>query len=153
MYRSILIGAVAAAAVGAGGASVALTGHAATTSGTPLAAADQRSAIDRQLLAHHDLRWVVRHVVHGTVVIRSADGYITHDGIVGHATAVSPTSITVHASDGTIETYVVTSATRVFIVGSGPGSIERITTGDRVAVAGVGTSTLIARHVLKLPTR
>jgi hypothetical protein len=156
MYRKILIGGVTAAAiVGTGGAALALSNSGSSTGGT--SATTISTGQQPGLLPLHALRRdgrALRRVAHGEVVVRGQDGFVTHDVIVGTVTSVSATSITVRAADNTSETYAVTKDTRVRVLGDharGLSSIDAIATGDHVGVAGTGTSTLTAKHVLKLP--
>ena len=158
MYRKILAGGVTAAAIlGAGGAALALSGSDGSdgTSSTSAPSDHQRGIHPLRTL--HDLRRdarLLRHVTHGEVTIDGKDGFVTHDVIVGTVTSVSATSITVRAADNASETYVVTKDTRVRVLGDrdrGLSSIDDIATGDHVGVAGTGTSTLTAQHVIKLP--
>lgn len=155
MYRKILIGGVTAAAiVGAGGAALAVSGSGSDESAGSTVASSQQSRDPLRTL--HALRRdgrLLRRVAHGQVVVRGADGFVTHDVIVGTVTSVSPTSITVRAADNTRETYVITKQTRVRVRGDrsrGLSSIDALATGDHVVVAGTGTSTLTATHVLDL---
>lgn len=152
MYRKILIGGVTAAAiVGTGGAALALSGSN-PTSGTPVttAAATQQHPVQRLLRGHKGK--LLRRVAHGEVVVRGKDGFVTHDLIVGKVTAVSSDSITVKAADNTSETYAVGKDTKVRMrtIGSGgaASSIDKVATGDEALVAGTGTSTLTAKHVV-----
>lgn len=150
MYRRLLIGGVTALLVaGAGGTALALTGSG-TAGGTPATAA-----------AHvHGHRWhaMLRHAARGRIaraqlVTRGKTGFVTHDLIAGTVTAVSPSSITVHAADGTSQTYAVTKDTRVRTAGDhvpGLSSIAAVHTGDRVVVVGTGTASLTAKHVIDL---
>jgi hypothetical protein len=153
MYRKILIGGVTAAAiVGTGGAALALSGSN-PTGGTPVttAAATQQHRPVQRLLRGHKGK-LLRRVAHGEVVVRGKDGFVTHDLIVGKVTAVSSDSITVKAADNTSETYAVGKDTKVRMrtIGSGgaASSIDKVATGDEVLVAGTGTSTLTAKHVV-----
>jgi hypothetical protein len=154
MYRKILIGGVAAAAiVGAGGTALALSGSDSTTGRPATTVVGTQQALDAHPLLKRERAWL-RRVAHGQVVVRGADGFVTHDVIVGKVSAVSPTAITVRAADGVSETFAVTSDTKVRVLGDGTrglASIDKIATGDRVAVGGTGTSTLTAEHVVKLP--
>lgn len=154
MYRKLLVGGMTAAAiVGAGGAALAVSGTD-TTSGTPAAAtvsSDQSQLANRHPLLSRDGR-ILRRVVHGEVVVRGKDGLVTHDIIVGTVTDVSSSSISVRAEDGTSETFAVNSDTKVRVLGDGTrglSSIGKIATGDRVGVAGTGTSTLTAKHIVR----
>ncbi|HKC29641.1 MAG TPA: hypothetical protein VKB75_16620 [Jatrophihabitans sp.] len=151
MYRRILIGGVTAAAViGAGGTALALSGSH-TTSGTPVTSV----AAKHTKAGNHALRdrRLLRHVVHGQIVVNGKNGFVTHDVIVGTVTAVSPTSITVRAADNTSETYVVDSATKVrqrTPTSRGASSIGQVHAGDQVLVAGTGTTTFTARHIVDI---
>jgi hypothetical protein len=148
MYRRILIGGVTAAAIlGAGGTAMALTGSD-TSSGTP---SSTSSSAPSQPQAKHRGREVLRHLVHGQIVTHGKNGYVTHDLINGTVTAVSSTSITVQASDKVSETFVVTKDTKVRMRSYGQGSdssISAVHSGDHVVVAGTGTHTFTAKHIV-----
>lgn len=149
MYHKILIGGVTAAAIlGAGGTALAVTGSDAT-SGTPDANQTARISSSPRSHARHGL---LRRLQHGQIVTRGKDGtFVTHDVIKGTVTAVSPTSITVQAADKTGETFAVTKDTKVRIRTDGKGSASSITAvheGDRVLVAGTGTSHFTANRVV-----
>lgn len=147
MYRKTLIaGAAAAAIVGAGGTALAVSGS--DTPSVPSAAPAAKSG-------HHALKLLgkgkLRRLAHGEIVLRGKDGFVTHDLIAGTVTAVSSTSITVQAADKTSETFAVTKDTKVRMRSNGSGaasSIDKVANGDHVLVAGTGTSTLTAKHVL-----
>ncbi|HZC71560.1 MAG TPA: hypothetical protein VE442_12775 [Jatrophihabitans sp.] len=156
MYRKILVGGVTAAAIiGAGGAALALSGSNGTE-GTQVTTTSTDQSGLRPLGELRRLRRdarLLRHVAHGEVVINGQDGYVTHDFVAGMVTSVSSSSITIRSGDGTSETYAVTKDTRVRVLGDrarGLSSIGDIATGDHVGVAGTGTSTLTAKHVIKL---
>jgi hypothetical protein len=150
MFRKILIGGVTAAViVGAAGTALAVSGSD-TMEGTPVAtdvAADHHPLLDGR-------GKLLRRVAHGEVVVRGQDGFVQHDLIVGKVTSVSSTSITVRAADNTSETFVVNSDTKVRMrtIGSGgaASTIDKVATGDHVVVAGTGTSTFIAKHVIDI---
>jgi hypothetical protein len=146
MYRKILIGGMTAAAIaGAGGTALAFSGSG-TTDGTPLTSTQ---AAHRPLL--HGKGKILRRLAHGQLVVRGKDGFVTHNLIVGTVTSVSSTSITVRAADKTSETFVVGKDTKVRVRSNGTrsaSSIDKVATGDRVLVAGTGTSTLTAKHVI-----
>ncbi|HVU92441.1 MAG TPA: hypothetical protein VHC23_09425 [Jatrophihabitans sp.] len=153
MYRKVLVGGLAVAAVlGAGGTAMALTasdttsGHPDTTTATATAA---RPA-GRLGLGHHQAR-LRKRLTHAQIVTKGKNGFVTHDLIKGTVTAVSATSITVQAADRTSETFAVGSDTKVRVRSNGSGaasSIAHVAKGDQVFVAGTGTSTLTAKHVL-----
>jgi hypothetical protein len=156
MYRRILIGGVIAAAiVGAGGVAVALSGSdgSAGTQRTTVSSRRAPAGLGTLRALARDGR-LLRRVAHGEVVVRGREGFVTHDVIVGTVTSIAATSITVLAADSTSETYAVTNDTRVRVLGDhspGLSSIEAIRVGNSVLVAGTGTSTLTAKHVVKLP--
>lgn len=159
MYRRILIGGLTAAAiVGAGGAALALSGPGGSSGTQPTTVASRRAPAGLGLLGplralRREAR-LLRRVAHGQVVVRGKNGFVTYDFIVGTTTSVAATSITVRAADHTSETYAVTNGTRVRVLGDhkrGLSSIGAIGSGDRVVVAGTGTSPLTAEHVVKLP--
>jgi hypothetical protein len=150
MYRKILIGGMTAAAiVGAGGTALALAG-ADTINGAPA------TTVSHTVGKHPRFDIArMRHLVHGQVVTKGKNGFVTHDFIVGAVTAVSASSISVRADDNVSETFVVNGDTKVRVLGDGVrglSSIDKIKTGDRVGVAGTGTSTFTAKRVVKLPS-
>lgn len=147
MWKKIAIaGSTAAVILGAGTAALAASGTTSSgSSGAAKAPGKAHSLADRGPL---------RHALHGSWVTRAgngASGYVTHDAIRGQVTAVSPDSITVKAADGVSQTYTVTGSTKVHHRGDAKGStasISEVKSGDRVLVAGTGTSTLTATQVL-----
>jgi hypothetical protein len=147
MYRKILIGGVTAAAiVGAGGTALAVSGSDATTSGNPITAAAKQAPAKGKAE-----RRLLRRLAHAQIVTKGKDGFVTHDLIKGSVTAVSATSITVQAADKTSETFVVDKYTKVRVRTAGKGaasSIDKVAVGDQVMVAGSGTSTFTAKHVV-----
>ena len=152
MYRRILIGGVTAAAiVGAGGTALAVSGSD-TTAGTPGTATAAAATAKHGTHAKGKDR-LLRRMAHAQIVTKGKGGFVTHDLIKGTVTAVSATSITVQAADKTSETFVVTSDTKVRVRSSGKGtasSIDKIAEGDQVLVAGTGTSTVTAKHVIDI---
>ena len=99
-----------------------------------------------------DLLKRIGNVAHASWVSKDKAGtYVTHDAIHGTVTAVSATSITLKAGDGTSETYVVASATKVRIRSNGKGAagtIGAVKAGEKAVVSGTGTSTLTADLVV-----
>jgi hypothetical protein len=148
MYRKVLVaGATAAAIVGAGGTALALTGSSSTGTATTNTAAAAATSND---LPRPRAR-LFKHLSHGQFVTHNKNGFVTHDVIRGTVTAVSPTSISVQAADRTSLTFVVDDRTKVRIRRDGHGaasSIGQVTKGDQVLVAGTGTSTRTAQHVV-----
>jgi hypothetical protein len=152
MYRRVLLGGVTAAVIiGAGGTALALTGSDQPTSGTPTAtttAAQQTTAKDKAAKGKGKL---LKRLSHAQIVTRGKGGFVTHDLIKGTVTSVSSTSITVQAADKTSETFVINKDTKVRLRTKGKGtasSIASVKNGDHVLVAGTGTSTYTAKHVV-----
>jgi hypothetical protein len=157
MYRRVLIGGVTAAVIlGAGGTAMALTGSD-TTTGTPSTPSSTNSAGHAGHRGHHGHHGkgmgFLRRMAHAQVVTRGKDGFVTHDLINGTVTSVSATSITVQAADKTSETFAVTKDTKVRMRSAGKGadsSISAVHSGDHVLVAGTGTTSYTAEHVVDL---
>jgi hypothetical protein len=151
MYKKILIGgATAAAILGAGGTALAVTGSD-TTSGTPASSSSSSTTPAQPAKKAKGKSGLLRRLQHGQIVTKGKGGYVTHDLIKGTVTSVSPTSITVQAADKKSETFVVNPATKVRMRTAGKGAasaIASVAKGDRVVVAGTGTSTYTARHVV-----
>jgi hypothetical protein len=101
---------------------------------------------------HPRARGLLRRLSHAQIVTRGkGGGFVTHDLIKGTVTSVSATSITVRAADSTTETFVVNTATKVRVRSDGKGAaatIGDVAKGDAVLVAGTGTSTRTAKHVV-----
>jgi hypothetical protein len=155
MYRKIAIaGATAAVIIGSGTAALAATdttsGSPSTPSGTPTTSAST---------AKHPkaLRVAARRSVHGQVVTKGKDGkFVTHDFAKGVVTAVSSSSIAVKTADGKSETYTVNSSTKVRVRTNGKGAAGKITdvhVGDSALVAGTGTGTPTAMHIVDVGKR
>lgn len=152
MYRKVLItGVTAAAIIGAGGTALAVSGSD-TPSGTPSGSSSAKHDHHGKQGKHGKHGKLLRKLSHGAFVVKGKDGkFVTHDLIKGTATSVSATSITVQAADKTSETFAVTKDTKVRVRAAGKGvasSITKIAKGDPVLVAGTGTSTLTAKHVV-----
>ena len=95
------------------------------------------------------LALALRGFEHGSWVSDGKNGTVTHVAIKGAATAVSPTSITVKAADGTTDTFVVNGSTAVRVKGSGKTAIGSVKVNDTVLVTGTQSgSTDTAVHVL-----
>jgi hypothetical protein len=158
MYRKILIGGVTAAAiVGAGGTALAVSGSDSTS---PSAAPSSSTAKhpgtgkqgDKKAGKKGGQHKLLRRLEHGQFVTRGKGGKtVTHDLIKGTATAVSSSSITVQAADKKSETFAVTKDTKVRVRDNGKGAastISKVAKGDSVVVAGTGTSSYTAMHVV-----
>jgi hypothetical protein len=139
MWKQIALGgAITAAVVGVGTASLATSGSVTSGQATPASSssADRPGRIPGHALA--------RRALHGTWVTRDGSdgsGFVTHSAIRGTVTAVSATSISVKAADNVTQTYVVNSDTKVRQRSDGKGSdssISAIKTGDKVGVIGKG---------------
>lgn len=161
MYRRVLAtGVTAAAIVGAGATAMAVTGSD-TTSGTPSTAsssAPQNPSGHHPKAGKHGKRHgfgkLGKRLVHAQIVTKGKNGFVTHDLIRGTVSSVSGSSITVLAADRKSETFAVTKDTKVRSRTAGAkgsaSSISKVAVGDTVFVAGTGTSTLTAKHVVDL---
>lgn len=160
MWKKVAIGgAVAAAIIGAGTASLAVTGDTASTSGTP-STPSSTSGAPAPAKAHKHGRIggaIARRTVHGQIVTQNpkTHEFVTHDIIHGVVTAVSSTSITVKSADNTSFTYTVNGDTGVLMRTAGQphsgkkGAIGDVKTGDKVLVEGTGaTSPYLAKHIV-----
>lgn len=87
----------------------------------------------------------LRKLEHAEWVANGKNGDVTHDAVSGLVTAVSPTSISVKASDGFTETFVVNSASKVHVKGTNK-AISAVKTNDRVLVAGVKAGTTVTAN-------
>jgi hypothetical protein len=153
MYRRILLGGVTAAViVGAGSTALALTGSD-STNGTPTSTSATTSSAPAHPGKAKGDRKLLRRLAHAQIVTRGKNGFVTHTLINGTVTAVSATSITVQAADKTSDTFVVDKDTKVRVRTNGHGaasSIDKVAKGDHVAVAGTGTSTITAKHIVDI---
>lgn len=147
--RAIAVGGVVTGLVLAGGgvalASSSSDSTAATATTSASAAATPRGA----------LRWrrIAARIEHGQFVVRGKSGTVTRDLINGAVSAVSPSSLTVRAADGTEETFAVTSQTKVRARAGGKGSpstMAAVAVGDHVVVLGTGSSSLSANRVVDI---
>jgi hypothetical protein len=158
MYRKVLIGGVTAAAIiGAGGTALAVTGSDSPSTAGKASSSSSSTAKHAGKQAGKNKKGknggrLLRRLEHGQFVTRGKGGKtVTHDLIKGKATAVSATSITVQAADKKSETFVVNKATKVRVRDNGKGAastIDKVAKGDAVVVAGTGTSTYTALHVV-----
>jgi len=98
---------------------------------------------------------------HGQWVSKDAKtgAFVTHDAVRGDVSAVSATSITIKAADGTSETFVVNGSTKVHVKGAtnppagtsaqAPiATIGAVKVGDKVGVLGTGAGTMTATNVI-----
>ena len=152
MWKQLAVGgAVTAAIVGIGTASVATSGGT-LTSGDPVTASAATADRPGGPMRGHPM---ARRALHGTWVTRDGSdgqGFVTHSEIRGSVTAVSSTSITVKAADGFSATYVVNGDTKVRERADKKGTssdISKIKSGDSVAVLGKG-SPATATAILKV---
>jgi preprotein translocase subunit YajC len=133
------VGAAAAIVVGAGTAAFATSGSGTTGGSGSSSSAHNGNSAAMKKLRHKRL---LTHLVHGQIVTHGSDGYITHSGIRGTATAVTATSITVKADDGFTQTFTLSKDTRVRerpASGKGKataGTLSDLKSGDKVAVLG-----------------
>lgn len=154
MFAKIaLAGATAAAIIGVGTAAIATSGPSATagsgTTGSQHAAA-KGGAKGKAQQGKHPLRRALRHAVHGSVVTKGKDGYVTHTAVRGTVTSVSSTALTVKAADGFSQTYTLTKTTRVRERAADgkkatKGALSDLKTGDKVGVVGTAPDKAGAR--------
>lgn len=148
--RTIAVGGIVTAVV-LGGGGIALASSQSGAS-TPAATASATTSTAKHPRAVRWLR-VASRIEHGQFVVHGKSGTVTRDIIHGSVVAVSPSSITVRAADGTQQTYAVTSQTKVRERANGKGtasSIGAVTVGDQAIVLGTGSSTLSANRVLDI---
>ena len=160
MWKTIAIaGATAVVIGGAGTAAMAASGTPTPTAplspsssaslnpgGGSATGADKSQARKRMAVSR------LRGAVHATWVSQNkkTGTFTTHEAIRGQVTAVSATSITVKAADSMTETYVLNASTKVRSRATkAAASISDVKTGDRVLVAGTGTTTLTAVRVVE----
>jgi hypothetical protein len=149
MWKKIAIaGGVAAVILGSGGAALA-----ASTSSSPSPSAGSTSGGTSTSAGKHHHRDPLLRAEHAQWVThdKKTNTNVTHDEIRGTVSAVSATSITVKATDGTSETYSVSSATKVHAKGdttTSPGTISQVKVGDRAIVIGTGTANFAATRVV-----
>lgn len=149
MYRKIaVVGATAAAVVGVGTAALATTGSTSTAgsgSAPTVTTVSTTAPTGGSGAAGHHRRHAViaalRHGLHAQLTTHGRNGYVVHSAVRGEVTAVSPSSITVKASDGFTETFTLAKGTRVRerVPGQGkgkPGTIGDVRNGHIVAVVG-----------------
>lgn len=107
--------------------------------------AGTRHGLAKRLEAVAHAQWVSKDGKTGT--------FVTHDAIRGDVSAVSGTSITIKAADGTSESFTVNATTKVHVKGDKgaartPGSISKVKVGDRAAVLATGAGTMTATQVV-----
>jgi hypothetical protein len=128
-------------------ASPSTTGDGTTGKGTTgkgaKAKAAGRDGLARRLEKVSHAQWVSKDAKTGT--------FVTHDAVRGVVSTVTSASITIKATDGTSETYVVDSSTKVHVKGDAKGAagaIAQIKVGDQVGVLGTGAGTMTATQVI-----
>ncbi|HEX2903691.1 MAG TPA: DUF5666 domain-containing protein [Jatrophihabitans sp.] len=155
LKKIVIAGSAAAVVLGAGTAALAASGS--TSSPAPSGTApSSTSGTANHAAGKHagKARDELRRALHATWVTRDGKNsttFVTHDAIRGTVTAVSANSITVKALDNVSQTYAVTSSTKVHSRAAAKGAtvtISSVKTGDKVLVAGTGTSSLTATRVL-----
>ncbi len=152
LKKIVIAGSAAAVVLGAGTAALAASGS--SSSASPSSSSSATTGSTAKAHGKHAGRDVLKRALHATWVTRDGKGsttYVTHDAIRGTVTAVSSTAITVKAADNVSQTYTVNSSTKVHSRAAGKGataSISAVKSGDKVLVAGTGTSALTATQVL-----
>ena len=136
LATKLIAATVAGAAFGAGALAL-----------TPSQAATTEAAGQANGRAHHAASFAKnRNVIHAEWTTRDRQ---RHAAVRGTVKVVSSRSITVRASDGEVETYRVTSQTKVRVLGDGDKGLDRIgevKVGDRAVV--VGSAAHQAAHVV-----
>ena len=99
----------------------------------------KRAGLATRLLRVSHAQWVTKDAKTGT--------FVTHDAVRGEVTAAATGSITIRATDGTSETFVVTGSTRVRVAGAA-GTIAQVKIGDRAAVLGTGSGPMTATRIV-----
>lgn len=149
MWKKATIGGVVAVALvgGGAGAAIAATRTGATpasSTATPTATATTSASATKAKngakkadgAAAQDLLGKLQDLQHAEWVSKSgANTYVTHDAILGQVTAVSASSITVKAADGTSLTFAVDAATKVR-----PLAVKA-KAGKKASATSTGTST------------
>ncbi len=162
---AIVGGIVAVAGLGLGGAAWAESNTAAAPQAAAAATAVTASPTSARIgagkasKAHGKRLTLVRRlekVSHAQWVSkdRKTGTFVTHDAVRGTVSAVSAGSITIKATDGTPETFVVNSSTKVHVKGSDKatpktaGTISEVKVGDLAGVVGTGAGSMTATHVI-----
>lgn len=99
----------------------------------------KRAGLAKRLLQVSHAQWVSKDAKTGT--------FVTHDAVRGAVTAAATGSITIKATDGTSETFVVTGSTKVRVAGA-TGTMGQVKVGDQVAVLGTGSGPMTATRVV-----
>jgi Domain of unknown function (DUF5666) len=162
MWKKIaIVGAAGAVIVGGGAAAVAAASTDTPGTGTSASPSPSSSASTPAKSAQHGkgdrARKVLGRFEHAEWVSKDGTANVTHDAVHGTVKSVSPTSITVQASDGFSLTFTVNSDTKVRVrdASSTPrpkgkaGTISEVKAGDTVLVSGVKSGgTVDAKHVV-----
>lgn len=171
MYRKLIIaGATAAAIIGTGTAALAVTGDSPGPSGPPgstqqggphgpgagLDGGPGNGPGSADGPRGHRHPGAMKNAEHGEVVMRDENGsFVTREFARGVVAEVSPNLIVVRTADGTSQKFTITSDTTVRLRADGkgePGKITDVHLGDQVMVAGTGTGTPVAKHVVDTGT-
>ena len=99
----------------------------------------KHASLAKRLSRVSHAQWVSKDAKTGT--------FVTHDAVRGEVTATTAGSITIKATDGTTETFVVSGSTKVRVAGA-TGTIAQVKVGDRAAVAGTGSAPMTATRVV-----
>lgn len=157
MYRKIAIaGATAAVILGSGTAALATSGST-SPSPTPSSTsthAKPKAGHGKPKAGHgkHPRHELWRAVISAQFVTHGKDGkFVTHDVTRGQVSTVSSSAVTVKEANGKTQLYKITSSTKVRVRTSGkgaPGAITDVHVGDQILVAGTGTGTPTATHLV-----
>ena len=134
------VGAVVDAATGTTtNLTAAATVQTTKSTGTPAKKHAKRTSLAKRLSRVSHAQWVSKDAKTGT--------FVTHDAVRGEVTAAAAGSITIKATDGTSETFVVTGSTKVRVAGA-TGTMSLVKVGDRAAVLGTGSGPMTATRVV-----
>lgn len=99
----------------------------------------KRASLGQRLARTSHATWVTKD--------KKTGKFVTHDAVRGAVAAVAAGTVTIKATDGTSETFVVTGSTKVRVNGS-TGALGQVKVGDRVAVVGTGSGPMTATRVV-----
>lgn len=161
MWKKIaIVGAAGAVVLGGGAAAVAAATTDTPGSGTAASPTPSASASAPAKAQHGKAgraRKVLGRFEHAEWVSKDGTANVTHDAVHGTVKSVSPTSITVQASDGFSLTFAVNSDTKVRVRDTSSttrpkgkaGTISDVKAGNTVLVSGVKTGGAVdAKHVV-----
>jgi hypothetical protein len=117
---------------------------------TPSASAPAGKGKHPRLRALGIRRMLGKNIEHGEIVVNTKDGDKTIDVERGTVTAISSTSITVKASDGFSETWVIGSSTKV-IKDRAASTPSAVSGGATVGIAGTKSGDTVTATLIVIP--